>query len=166
MLVNTNGSYNTADGMNALYENSSGTYNTASGLNTLFSNTSGHHNTARGARALILNTTGSFNTAVVLNALVGNTTGTNNAALGYAAGQNLSTGNNNIDIVNAGVAGESNTIRTAPMALIPPPTSRASAVRSSPPVMWSSIAVAGLESSFRRHATNAISGIWARQAIA
>ena len=40
-----------------------------------------------------------------------NTTGSSNIALGASAGQNLTTGSNNIDIGNAGVAGESNTIR-------------------------------------------------------
>ena len=40
-----------------------------------------------------------------------NTTGTSNIALGFNAGFNLTTGSNNIDIGNAGVAGESNTIR-------------------------------------------------------
>ena len=38
-------------------------------------------------------------------------TGNNNIALGFNAGVNLTTGSNNIDIGNAGVAGESNTIR-------------------------------------------------------
>jgi hypothetical protein len=40
-----------------------------------------------------------------------NTTGNNNIALGTTAGSNLMTGDNNIDIGNAGVAAESNTIR-------------------------------------------------------
>ena len=51
------------------------------------------------------------NTANGYQALVNNTTGSNNIALGFHAGVNLTTGNNNIDIGNAGVAGESNTIR-------------------------------------------------------
>jgi hypothetical protein len=39
------------------------------------------------------------------------TAGNSNIALGYGAGANLTTGNSNIDIGNAGVAGESKTIR-------------------------------------------------------
>ena len=44
-------------------------------------------------------------------ALVRNTTGRSNIALGTSAGANLTTGSNNIDIGNAGVAAEANTIR-------------------------------------------------------
>ena len=40
-----------------------------------------------------------------------NTTGSSNIALGVTAGGNLTIGNNNIDIGNAGVAAEANTIR-------------------------------------------------------
>ena len=40
-----------------------------------------------------------------------NTTGSFNVALGNMAGHNLTTGSNNIDILNQGVAGESQTIR-------------------------------------------------------
>src|SRR6266516_429539 len=58
------------------------------------------------------NTTGINNTAIGgINALFNNTTGNNNIAVGFQAGINLTTGNNNIDVGNAGVAGETNTIR-------------------------------------------------------
>jgi len=40
-----------------------------------------------------------------------NTAGSSNIALGFSAGANLTTGNNNIDVGNAGVAAEANTIR-------------------------------------------------------
>src|SRR5207248_2521104 len=40
-----------------------------------------------------------------------NNTGNNNIALGNSAGSNLTTGSDNIDIGNAGVFGEGNTIR-------------------------------------------------------
>src|SRR5260370_12411707 len=67
--------------------------------------------TADGALALFNNTTGTINTAIGFEALYANTTGSNNIGLGFQAGDNLTTGNSNIDIGNAGVAGESNTIR-------------------------------------------------------
>ena len=54
---------------------------------------------------------GNFNVAEGAFALSHNTSGSFNIALGYNAGSNLTTGSNNIDIGNAGVAGESNTIR-------------------------------------------------------
>jgi hypothetical protein len=77
----------------------------------LASNTTGNNNVASGFSALSLNTTGPNNTALGYYALLRNTTGSSNIAVGYGAGQNLTTGNNNIDIGNAGVAGESKTIR-------------------------------------------------------
>ena len=43
--------------------------------------------------------------------MVRNTTGSSNIALGANAGGNLTIGNNNIDIGNAGVAAEANTVR-------------------------------------------------------
>ena len=46
-----------------------------------------------------------------VNALQHNTSGTRNIALGVNAGLSLTTGDNNIEIANAGVAGESSTIR-------------------------------------------------------
>jgi len=124
----TNGSNNTATGANALHDNTTGYGNTAMGASALESNTiegqnaaygfaalqgnlTGEGNTATGANALQRNTTANFNTACGFAALQRNTTGESNIALGATAGQNLTTGSNNIDIGNAGVAGESNTIR-------------------------------------------------------
>jgi len=46
-----------------------------------------------------------------VHALYNNTTGGSNIAIGTSAGTNLTTGSANIDIGNAGVAGESHTIR-------------------------------------------------------
>ncbi len=43
--------------------------------------------------------------------LFNNTTGSHNIALGFNAGVNLTTGNSNIDIGNAGMAGDAETIR-------------------------------------------------------
>ena len=121
------GSYNTATGYAALQNNISGGFNTATGTSALhFStadsntatgydalnfDTAGGSNTATGGWSLFRNTTGGFNTAVGLNALNFNTSGNYNIAVGFQAGTNLTTGNNNIDIGNAGISGESNTIR-------------------------------------------------------
>ena len=108
---NTTGGSNTATGYFALHQNADGDSNTATGVRALYSNESGNFNTANGFFALQYNTIGNSNTANGVNALQHNTRGTNNVALGVNAGQNLTTGSNNIDIANAGVAGESNTIR-------------------------------------------------------
>src|SRR5262249_55257496 len=104
------GSYNTAIGTSALYFSETGSYNTATGDSVLYFN-SGSNNTANGASALLNNTTGNKNTAIGFNALLTNTTGSYNVALGFKAGFNLTTGDRNIDIGNAGLAGESSTIR-------------------------------------------------------
>jgi hypothetical protein len=107
----TTGADNTANGFDALFSNTTGYGNTANGANALASNTSGIRNTADGDSALFGNTTGNNNTADGANSLASNTTGGGNIALGFNAGGNLTTGHRNIDIGNAGVAGESNTIR-------------------------------------------------------
>src|SRR2546421_582573 len=111
----TTGSSNTANGNHALFSLTTGTNNTATGANALFSLTTssnlGEGNTAIGANALQNNTDTDFNTACGFAALQNNTTGFSNIALGATAGQNLTTGSDNIDIGNAGVAGESDTIR-------------------------------------------------------
>jgi len=57
------GSYNTANGFNALYSNTTGQQNTANGVNALYSNTTGSYNTANGVTSLRYNTTGNQNTA-------------------------------------------------------------------------------------------------------
>jgi trimeric autotransporter adhesin len=128
MQDTTTGSNNTATGANALHDNTTGYGNTAMGASALQSNTiegqnsaygfaalqrnlTGEGNTATGANALQSNRTAHFNTACGFAALQRNTTGESNIALGATAGQNLTTGSDNIDIGNAGVAGESNTIR-------------------------------------------------------
>src|SRR6266700_2381830 len=92
-LGNTDGEGNTATGRAAMGNGTTGSQNTATGWQALFSN-KGDENTANGAFALYSNTTGG-----------------SNIALGNSAGFNLTTGDFNIDIGNAGVAGEANTIR-------------------------------------------------------
>ncbi|MBK9609132.1 MAG: hypothetical protein IPO58_22930 [Betaproteobacteria bacterium] len=71
----------------------------------------GSSNTVAGANALGSLTSGGSNTASGYFALFGNTSGSYNIALGTGAGGGLTTGDFNIDIGNAGVAGESATIR-------------------------------------------------------
>jgi hypothetical protein len=107
---NTTGNYNTAAGLSALRVNHIGSYNTATGDYALNDNDTGSNNTANGDNTLF-NNNGDNNTAIGARALYSNTTGQGSMALGVGAGSNLTTGDNNIDIGNAGVAGESNTIR-------------------------------------------------------
>jgi hypothetical protein len=127
LWVNTSGADNTATGSGALFSNTTGILNTATGASALFSNTTGSGNTATGPDALSSNATGTFNTATGQGSLANNNAGSNNTAIGVGAllntngdgnigigrdgGINLTTGSNNICIGNAGVAGESSTIR-------------------------------------------------------
>jgi len=106
----TTGGFNTAVGFLSLRSDATVAFNTATGAGTLLVNTA-DQNTATGAGALLSNTTGSSNTAIGGGALFNNTTGSVNVAVGDFAGGNLTTGDVNIDILNPGVAGESNTIR-------------------------------------------------------
>jgi trimeric autotransporter adhesin len=106
----TTGSGNTATGDVALSGTTTGSSNTANGFQALGNNTTGNTNTAVGLSALLFNSTGNDNTAVGANALF-NTTGSNNIAVGSNAGINFTGDSNNIDIGNAGVAGDSKTIR-------------------------------------------------------
>jgi hypothetical protein len=106
---NSTGSNNAATGASALQFNISGNYNTADGVEALYWNNTGSYSTATGFGALF-ESTGSGNTAVGMDALLANT-GSNNIGLGFQAGKNLTGGKNNVDIGNAGLAAESNTIR-------------------------------------------------------
>ena len=111
LFSNTDGFDNTATGRSALESNTTGNVNSASGAYALHLNTEGVANSADGHSALYSNTTGSFNTASGYESLWTNTIGSNNIAVGYQAGYDLTTGDRNIAIGNAGVAGDSNTIR-------------------------------------------------------
>ena len=93
--------------------NTTGTYNMANGYEALYSNTTGGFNAANGVFALYNNTIGNFNTATGPGALLANTTGSNNVAVGATAGIALTTGSGNVCIGAgvSGVAGESNTTR-------------------------------------------------------
>ena len=79
---NTTGSYNSAQGFDALYSNTTGSYNSAQGVQALYSNTTGSSNSAQGVHALYSNTTGTNNSAQGYYALYSNTTGTYNSAQG------------------------------------------------------------------------------------
>jgi hypothetical protein len=110
LFANTTGAQNTATGSAALTSNTSGGANTAYGFQALLNNTSGVGNIAIGFQALSANVNGNLNIAIGGTSLFSNTAGTDNIALGTSAGSNT-TGSNNVDIANAGVAGESDTIR-------------------------------------------------------
>jgi hypothetical protein len=98
----TSGSFDTANGLNALHHEISGSYNTANGSYALFSNTNGSENTANGVEALYANTTGSDNTASGDYALYHNTNGSYNTANGaYALYASKSGNNNTADGYNA-----------------------------------------------------------------
>jgi hypothetical protein len=84
-LFNNGSSYNTATGALALYANTLGTNHTATGAYALFNATLGFNNTATGFEALFSSTTGSFNTASGSYALFSSTTGSFNTAIGYGA---------------------------------------------------------------------------------
>jgi hypothetical protein len=111
LFGNTSGSENTATGFGALRFNTIGGQNTATGLSALQNNQGGSTNIAIGFQALINNFNGNQNMAIGVNALSGNVDGNQNIAVGASAGSNLTNSSFNIDIGNAGVAGESATIR-------------------------------------------------------
>jgi trimeric autotransporter adhesin len=74
--------------------------------------TTGGFDTADGANALHSNTKGSYDTAIGCQALKALSGGSNNIAIGFGAGSAFqSTESSNIDIGNAGIAGESGTVR-------------------------------------------------------
>jgi hypothetical protein len=98
LLSNSTGFNNTATGAFALFSNTGpannpnwpsgefGSFNTANGDRALFNNTEGGANTAVGYRALLNNTTGFGNTAIGTTTLANNSTGNANIALGAGAG--------------------------------------------------------------------------------
>jgi hypothetical protein len=94
------GTFNTANGVDALHSNTSGSYNTADGYFALFANTSGLFNSANGFAALYYNTNGSANVANGYEALFSNTSGSDNTANGVAALQDNTSGSANTAIGN------------------------------------------------------------------
>lgn len=81
----TQGWYNTAVGIRALWANTYGYYNTSIGYRTLYSNTTGNDNVAVGLHALYNNSTGVSNTASGSSACFSNTIGYDNTANGFQA---------------------------------------------------------------------------------
>jgi len=94
-IAMTTGSFNTANGLQALYSNTSGSRNTVSGYQALYKNTAGSYNTANGYLALYNNTTGEYNEAIGTEALYKNTTGSQNEATGYQSMYYNTTGSAN-----------------------------------------------------------------------
>jgi hypothetical protein len=83
--LSAHGGDNTAIGYQALYSNTStGTFNTAEGVAALFANTVGEFNTALGSDALNANTTGSYNIGIGDAAGSNLTTGSANIDIGNA----------------------------------------------------------------------------------
>ena len=98
-LYNNTGTYNTANGYQALYNNTTGFYNTGNGFSALWANTTGIFNTAFGSTALA-NNTGSYNTAVGSSSDV-NPGYKNSTALGFGA---VATGSNQVMLGNSSVS--------------------------------------------------------------
>ena len=92
--MNTTGSYNTAHGQAALFNNTTASNNTAVGYQAGYSNTTGSETVAVGNQALRSQTTGR-NTAVGFNAGLDVSTGTYNTLIGGEAGENITTGSYN-----------------------------------------------------------------------
>ena len=95
LFANTSGSWNVANGAEALYTNSTGYFNTATGYSALNKNTIGDRNIANGSYALTNNTTGRLNAATGVDALFANTTGNENVANGFEALHNNTSGFSN-----------------------------------------------------------------------
>jgi hypothetical protein len=112
------GSFNTADGTNALGSVTTGVANSAFGWFSLFSNTDGSFNTALGAGTLLFNVgdqstgEGTRNTAIGTAALLLNVKGSGNTAVGVAALLNNTDGLNNNAVggfaLNANTSGQFN----------------------------------------------------------
>ena len=107
MYLNQNGSYNTALGSQALYNNNASN-NTAIGRNALLANTGGTSNTAVGYNCMQNLTTGHWNTAI--GTLAGPSLGNlnNTTAIGFNAFVNASNkiriGNSAITVIEGQVA--------------------------------------------------------------
>ena len=99
-------------GKSAGAKNTTGSYNTANGSQALYSNTTGNQNTAIGLNALYSNTTGSYNTAIGLNAGRTITTGSSNTFVGSGAGftGQLATAANSMALGNGAVTTASNQV--------------------------------------------------------
>lgn len=109
-ISGTDGFYNTAIGVNALYSNTTGNQNVAQGYGSLYSNLDGNRNIGQGFGTLYSNTSGYDNLAQGNNALFYNTTGSQNVAQGtFALRYNVSGSYNTVTGFQAGygIAGSS-----------------------------------------------------------
>jgi len=97
-LQYNSGSFNTAIGVAALFDNATGYQNTAIGVAALSANTIGFYNTATGYDALYFNYTASYNTAHGYSALYSNTTGSPNDAFGFEALDSNTVGGDNVAV--------------------------------------------------------------------
>ena len=116
LISDTTGINNTADGYQSLINNNTGTKNTANGYVALYANTSGGSNTANGWAALYYNTSGSNNTAdginagrFIANGATANQTGNNSVYVGSQAYPNADGDTNENVIGNAAIGHGSNT---------------------------------------------------------
>jgi hypothetical protein len=108
----TTGAANAAFGWFSLFSNAEGTFNTGAGAATLLFNTASN-NTAFGGAALLFNTTGTANTAVGAGAMVNNIDGLEHTAIGFQALNANITANDNTAVglfaMLNNVDGDSNT---------------------------------------------------------
>jgi hypothetical protein len=108
----TTGAANAAFGWLSLFSNAEGTFNTGAGAATLLFNTASN-NTAFGGAALLFNTTGTANTAVGAGAMVNNIDGLEHTAVGFQALNANTTANDNTAVglfaMLNNVDGDSNT---------------------------------------------------------
>ena len=95
--ASTTSGNNTAVGFRALTSSTSGSFNVATGYSALRNNESGRGNVAVGSTSLFSSNTGSYNVAVGFGALVFSN-GEHNVALGARAGYWAETGSDNIFI--------------------------------------------------------------------
>jgi hypothetical protein len=98
---NTTGSYNSAQGYNALYSNTTGNYNSAQGYNVLYSNTTGNYNSAQGYQA------GQF----ISDGSTANATSSNSVYLG-ANTEAKASGDTNENVIGNGAVGNGSNTST------------------------------------------------------
>jgi len=106
------GSYNTADGYDALNNANEGNFNTAVGWSALMNNAQAY-NTAVGVQALQNNSSGTLNTAIGEQALSLNLNGNNNTAIGAGAGGSTQESGSDNTFVGAGTGPSSGNLNNA-----------------------------------------------------
>ncbi len=107
----TSGTSNTGFGRLVLTSVNSGTNNVGMGEGALSDLQSGSGNTAIGVATLTSQVSGNANTAIGLSAGLNLTTGQQNTFVGFNSGANVTSTNDNIMIGNAGVVGDTSTLK-------------------------------------------------------